>query len=387
MSIPSGVRSVWHFATLLSLPLMAACQGDQLSRPRVLDPAEAFWALRLDHRAVTLSTTSPYDTLTITATPQNVQGTPLLELPAPQYQSTDLEKVGVTAAGVLVAVAPTVAPVQVIATLTDGNLKHQDTVFVMVDPVSVPPRLASLSIHPIPPDTAKVGATAGKGDVTNFPKILPVQAIDSNGGLMPNVLVAFWSSDPETAIMINAWSGNPRNLPPGTVEGLRPGTVTLYASATAFGITKVDTLPFRIGYPVFSQVSVNPVDSNSGRSFFDPPDIKVGAGALVSFLGIEGIDPTDVTFADADLPNAAQAASTWSEFNNPYGSGFGTFSVAFFCSFLPEFDCGGGSGLVTAKGPDAFAAPAVLRVFPIPGTYEYRSIRQGTSGRIVVVSE
>ena len=127
------------------LPLLVACGAENLKPGATAEPAELYWALRLNHHAAVMSTTAPYDRLSLTATPVNYLGEPLAGLPAPQYVSRDRERVDVTSDGVLVAVAPTAQRVWVVATLTTNNLRHQDSVLVRVVNNPSPPVLSSVT--------------------------------------------------------------------------------------------------------------------------------------------------------------------------------------------------------------------------------------------------
>src|SRR5690349_9594539 len=132
ISMPYFIRRFrWgHLALPLGLVSSVGCQGDHLTPTTALvDPAELYWSLELSHHAVTLSTTAPYDTLTVAATPKNYAGESLAGTPV--YTTTDPRAVVVTPTGVLIAVAPTVPfqPVVVYATMTIGNLKHSDTMY------------------------------------------------------------------------------------------------------------------------------------------------------------------------------------------------------------------------------------------------------------------
>src|SRR4051812_21430714 len=65
-------------ALLLASTVLGCGSDDALSAPAaVTDGAQLYMALTLDHRAITLSTVPPYDTLRLTATPRNAAGAPL----------------------------------------------------------------------------------------------------------------------------------------------------------------------------------------------------------------------------------------------------------------------------------------------------------------------
>jgi hypothetical protein len=383
-----ALPQVFALPLLLALPLLSACESDSLKPPVTPAPSELYWALELDHHAVTLDTLAPYNTLRLTATPRNAAGEPLAELPAPQYFSRDFTKVEVTAEGLLVAKAPTSGPVWVLATLTVANLKHQDSALVKVtalDPASPRPVLARLSVQPLEGDSAKAPVDilfSGSLD-----RVLPVRATTADGVPLDAVLgpvpVYFRSSDRTTA-RVGPWEPKPPgrsdNLSAGQIAAIRPGSVTFYANTTVFGVTKVDTIPYRVGWPVFAGVDVTgPEERDAGIPLgtFLAPEMTVGEGAVVGF-GIRNLfqpDPafeTDVVFAEADV--AKIVALTEATEILPGLSGY-------FCFFFGVADCGVGDIVL---GPSFTIA---WRVFPEPGTYEYHSPTRGTRGRIVVVDE
>src|SRR5437867_1016649 len=99
-----GARLRWrHLVWLMGLPLALGCQGEHLKPEPPAEPGELYWMLELNTHAVTMSTTAPYDTLSLTATPRNYQGAPLAGLPVPQYTSSDPTRVTVSPEGVLKA--------------------------------------------------------------------------------------------------------------------------------------------------------------------------------------------------------------------------------------------------------------------------------------------
>lgn len=220
---------------------MLAC-GPAEPSPVSVQLGHTYWALELNHHAVLLSTTVPWDTLSLMGTPLNHLGQPLLNLAAPQYSSADVRHVMVTPDGVLHAIAPLAENQEVLVTarLTMGGVTHVDTVYVRVmDTPNPPPVLHSLSIHPLPPDTAKEAVGPDVFLFTRPP--LVARSADSSGAPLANLPVYFRSSDPRAASVDRLT---------GVVTSAQMGPVTFYASTTAFGVTKADTLPYRIGWPV-----------------------------------------------------------------------------------------------------------------------------------------
>lgn len=316
--------------------------------PKVNDPS-VYWALALDHHAVTMSTVAPYDTIRLTATPRTADGTPIDTLPAPTYTSLDLERAQVSADG-LVRVIKGGNNIPVVATLAVGNLRHSDTAFINVTEVTTPPVLDTFSIHPVPPDSAKTAAA----------KLIVPRATTADGTPITGLSVYYTVSDPTTATI-------DRSL--GLLAGVRAGQVTVIASATAYGVTKADTVTYKIGNPIAGILNITAQKNASGQTIdvFKPNEMLLGPGAMVLVVSQTSV-PTDITFDDPT--NVAQV----DEYCHPPIS-----------TILPHM-CGSGNIEAFAKDPDDQSGTSGLRArsFPVPGTYHFHSTIFGTTGTIVV---
>jgi plastocyanin len=336
-----------------TIMVAGGCSDGLATRPSI-DPSTFYWSLALNHRAVTLSTTAPYDTVRLTATPLNPAGAPLAGLGVPTFTSTDLARVRVSADGVVQAVAEGVG-IAVIASLQAGNVTHVDTAFIDITSDPAPRPLASLSIHPVPPDSAKVAADP------NDSKQLPVYALSTENDTLEGLRVDFRSSDPTIATVESQT---------GIVHGQRPGQVSIVASATAYGATRADTLSFTVGLPIWYWIAVDPapIRGSSPATTFTPSEITVGTGATVLWQWRADIPATDVTFDDPT--NVAESP------------GLGPLHI-------------GASGSGNIPAPDCRSAnPAGMlfnctkaRTFPVPGVYRFRSTLTGATGQVTVVDE
>ena len=388
---PTSSRVVpWGLGIVL--PLALACAGDHLYQPPIKEPDDQlFWSLEVNHPAVTLSTTAPYDTATIVATPRNAKGESLNGLPTPQYSSSDPELVAVSPQGVLVARGSTgTTLIQVVATLTANNLRHADTVVVRVVDDPAPPVLKTFSIHPVPPDSAKTAIVDLNQAGSNSYRLTHlVRASDMVDAPLTDLLVSFRSSDALTALIHYQTDGG---VYAAYLAGKRAGTVTLSASTTLFGVTKADTLPFRIGWPILGFVSVEPITTGSLTNTFVQPAVTVGTGAAV-FWGnnsTTALATTDIAFTD---PTNVAAFSTFTGISASADHG-GMTQETFdlFCFLLDFFGTGcnsGGNMILPLPYPDFSFANQFMagRVFSVPGTYEYHSTIHGASGRVIVVDE
>jgi len=331
------------------------CAGDAaVAPPASSDPATLYWALRLDHRAATMSTQPPYDVLKLTATPLLVTGAPIPNMPAPTFTSLDPARVQVDTDGTMHAIAPG-DQIGVVASLSQGNLTHADTVMVNVTTDVPASPLTTFSIHPLPGDSAKIAFGNGSN-------LFPV-ANDADGNPIPDVSVFYLSADPTVATI---------DRTTGAISPVRPGKVTIIASTTVYGVLKADTLPYVIGHPLALTMTASPRSTASGQVVwtFLPDQIVAGPGAYILFINPDG-PPIDVTFDDPT--NVMQ------------------YDV--FCG--PPYDetdpylCASGNIAAFARTPDDPTGFSYYRVryFPVPGTYHWHSTIFGTSGTIEVADE
>lgn len=376
-----------RMAAVFAMFAVAGCGGDAMTPSRVQADV-LYWDLALHHQAVTLSLSAPSDTLRLRATPRDQRGRELPTSSTATYVSRDLDRLSVTSDGVLRALGPTTQPVPVVATLTVGNMTHSDSVMVMILDEPQPPRvLASLSIHPIPPDSAKSPA-AGISGSGHFADTLPIQVRDADGMLMQFVGSDGFSM---TTLPVNFRSSDSAlaTVDPvtGVVQGLRAGAVTFYATTTVFGLTKADSLPYRIGWPLFARINVTKSIRGMPKNIFSETNVKVGVGALVQWdaTGGAGADPsleTDVTFDD---PAHVMPFNT-----APLLPNFNAFLVGFYCR---AYSCDEGGSFVLRPFYEAGESTVpnglgvVMRTFPVAGIYSYRSTAGGTTGRIHVLAD
>ncbi|HEV7703860.1 MAG TPA: hypothetical protein VGO46_06180 [Gemmatimonadaceae bacterium] len=278
---------------------------------------------------------------------------PLASAGTPTYSSGDVVSLSVAADGSLQAHAAAVG-IPVIATLQVDNVTHTDTSYVDIRDEGVPSPIANISIHPQAPDSAKIAAAY------SFPKQLVVRAQDVQGDSVAGLHVEFRSSDPTIAFV------DPLN---GFVTGERAGNVLIIATATIYGASHVDTLPFAVGLPITYIVNVAPskVPNSTPSTTFTPSEIHVGRGAVVSFAWVVDIRPVDITFDDP----THVAEDTVNFFGGHTGGGDiappdGCKSAVPFASLL---NC--------IKG----------RAFPDAGVYAYHSTLTGAAGQVIVVDE
>jgi hypothetical protein len=347
------VRREW--LAVLPMLVVLGCAGDAPETPPpVTDPARIYWALTLDHHAVTLSTVAPYDTIQLTATPRTLDGTPLSGLPAPTFESLDLDRAQVSADGLVHAIKSG-TQIPVVATLTVDNLRHADTVLINVTDEATPPVLASLSIQPDSGDSAKTALDVNRSVTTH--------TLAADGSPISGLAVYYTTLGSDVATIDRAT---------GFLFPVHPGHVTIVASATAYGVSRTDTLRYTIGYSVQRELDVVAQVSASGQTVggFNPPVIFVGPGARIIIVNQTNL-ATDLTFDDPT--NVARDEE---------------FCVPPYIDAFPFF-CEDGNVEAFANDPNDPSGASIFRFrrFPVPGTYRYHSTIFGTTGTIVVVDE
>jgi plastocyanin len=371
--------ALWRLAAVSAVLTVLGC-GDTTPAPtRPAAPRDAthlYWALSLDHHAITLSTAAPYDTLQLTATALDAQGTALDGLDGTvSFRSTVPDVAYVTADGLVHAMKAGTG-VQVIAEYATGNARHADTAIVNVTNDTPAPRmLDSLSIHPLPPAEATVNfAPSFQFPETPPPSIsgylqslafsvffgstITARATDMAGHAIPKIAVAFTSANPLVATI---------NRSTGAIKLVSPGQVPIIATATAYGVTKADTVVYTVLQPIFAALNIKrrPISPTETAVTFGPSEVTVSAGAMVLWLNTSG-EPVDVTFDDPT--NVAPGTIGCGE-GDPGEAG----NIAAF-----------GEPLDPDPTVPLSGANCRTRSFPVPGTYAYHSTATGAAGRIIV---
>lgn len=347
--------------TVSAVAASMSCGGDARHPTGTVAPDQTYWSLSLNQHAITLATLAPYDTLTLAATPYTFTHQVVPTNAATTFTTSDPTTVTVSAKGVLTAIQPGQG-VTIIARRTIGALTLADTATVNVNNVPLPPPvLSTVSIHPASGDSADVNAGQSKV-VTPF-------VVDTKGDTLSDVVVYFHSSD-STVAAIDQF---------GNVTGQKPGHVTLYASAIAYGVSRSDSIAFTVKQPFVSIVlalSRTPTNSTKAQSYFSPGTSTIAPGGFIIWWNQSG-QPVDVVFDDTVGVEAVPPA--WDPI----------FEVLY--------------GLDTPDNPNLagnIAAFAVsdstmgndgkgirVRWFPNVGTFPFHSTLYNTSGKIVVTNQ
>jgi hypothetical protein len=358
------MRTLLRPAVLLLLPLIGGCGSDDPVDP-TSNGIRPYWSLQLNHKAITLGLNSEVDTLRLVATPFAPDGSTLDEIGVVTFTSSNTDVVTVEADGLLTGIGTT-SGVMIVASMTAQGVTHADTATVAVtdDPGAI--RLASFSIDPIPPDSAKFAV--GGSYTESFRNLTPI-LLDTDGNPMEGLPVFFQSLDLTTALVDN-WSSS--------VTGLRPGYLDIAARTTVYGEQFVDTLHYRIGYPgvirpkmygkMYAYITY-PIGT------FSPRVMRVGVGAVMELEYAMG---GDGSLADVVFDNPAVVEAVPEQYSCV------TYEIA--CEDAGNIEpFGPPAPLIDYMDYDRNRLRA--RRLTQAGTYNLSSATWGTTATIIVVDE
>jgi hypothetical protein len=340
------------------------CAGDTTG-PALSDPAHLYWQLTLNHHAITLALTAPYNTLQLVATPSTAKGTPLVDSGATTWTVSDTS-VQVSATGLLTAIAPATG-VTIVAQRTIGNITNVDTAVVNVNDTTVIPHVATLALDPVP-------TVFGLPVYDLFGQIsFTATALDARGDTIPGVAIRVTSVTPNILPSCHLCFGE--------FQREAVGHAQLVAEATVYGVRKVDTLPFTVGWwhhVVVDVLPQYPTGSRTALGVFAPAEDTVAAGGAVIWNNeLPGL-AVDVVFDDSSAVQVVDSATFLNGYCRIFQLCIPTQGGGNIRAFAP-LDTG------SLKGLDTLGVRA--RSFPTPGTYHYHSALYGTSGIIHVLPE
>jgi hypothetical protein len=339
---------------------------------------DGYWALALNHHAITLSLTAPSNQLQLVATPLTMQGDTLSTSNKVQYTSND-SSVIVDSTGLLTA-RLTRLGVKVVASLTVANDRGQTVTLADTAVVNV-------NAPPAPMPTVTTLQITTPGDSATFSSVplmtgFAVNALDASHTPLTgdNPYNVFCRSSDRNVVdfgrgMINFFDPSP--------AAFLPGTTILTCSANIYGVSLTDSIPIRIGPLLVRKITVDTVPVVLGS-----PDVVLSA--TVAKIGIGGIiqwdnrsnRTVDLIFDDSLVPQSVSASE------RVRGSGI----LGFNCMITARCRLPSPAGNVMLP-------PATnknfnngigrdFRTFPVAGTYPYHSTTfPAVKGTIVVSSD
>ncbi len=396
---------------LLSVALLGC--GSDTTGPAPQNPTHLPWRLVLNHHAVTLLDSAPYDTVQLIPTVTTVTGAAVPGSVTVSYTTSDASGAVVDAHGLVTARGASNA-IQIIAAATAGGVLVQDTLHLVVNAAAslqgssptLPTALKLQSLQnfyaplyePAPP--AGEGPTvdcevSGPPDMRNLwlvPELLtgatPLYTVPISIGFAPpvnllnNVAVSYTSSNPSLlSVTERDRNGSIASIIP-VCETSNRGTVVIRATATVYGITVSDSVVVTAIPALTATVGIVQLPSRTtGQpiNVFSPDSVTIAAGGLVKWrvdTTLTPHDSIDVVFDHPPGPvqgvdSTALGSQAFSSEPYPFESAGGNIAAFMPTDTLPDND-----GVIGVRA----------RQFPVPGTYHYHSARYGTAGVIVVLS-
>lgn len=322
---------------------LTGCSGDTVGAAPLGTSGRAYFSLQLNEHAINMSLDPSSNTIQLAATPLNGENASIPVTGQINFRALD-STVTVSPTG-LVTANYVSSGTSVVATLSQGGVRHADTAFIRVTATPPAAAIQTFSIQPVAGDSAvgawntqytpTVSATDAMGDAMIF------DAQQTGAG---NVV---WLS---TSNQVIASISRPLQ---SSFQLVDTGHVTLYATSWVYGISVRDSLKFLVGWPLqtgfFAANDLTTYNNGSWTSKAGPFFLGVGGVLDVGDYNSSsdpGLgDPIDIIFDDSTKVDSAMDV-------------FGNFSGRGNIHFPPQ--PGGG-----------FAINA--RSFPIAGTYHFHN--------------
>lgn len=296
-------RSLAVIGLAASLSVGLGC-GSDTTGPAADSIKDGYWALQLNHHAITLSLTAPSNQLQLQAAPLTVRGDTIHTTNRVQYSSND-SSVLVDSTGRLTARLANTG-VTVVARLAITNEQGQpvtlaDTAIVNVSAASAPtPVFTALRIT-TPGDSATfspvVGMTGFTVNVLDGSDTMPTDANSYN---------AFCRSSDQNVVNYGRGKVNDFRL---SAYAHHPGTTTIACDATIYGVTLVDSIPIRVGMPLYGLITVDtqPVATGIPPVVVSTAVIKIGVGGIIQWDN-RSKRQVDLVFDDSTAPRSVPAS-------------------------------------------------------------------------------
>jgi hypothetical protein len=365
--LPTMSQRLLGLALLGALTTTLAC-SDLPIHPIRKDLADQLWDVRIEPRAITMSTVAPYDTITLRTIAWNGVGDTITDDLEVRYHSVTDTTVRISDDGVLtVRTRTNTRGIKIVASVTYNKATRTDTATVVVTTEPTPPRIIdsivletvdNLTREPTPPVWSIAGLTA--------PLIVP--RVLSNGATVSNVPLSYTSSD-QAIILVDPWTG--------AVTPQLKGTAHITATTTWYGTTYKKTLDVRVIGPLNGTFRIHeriPRGSDTAVVVITPQEIELEVGAYITWLN-ERQRPVEIIFDD---PTHVE------QFTGPIMQYYQT--ICLFLGRLCNVGQSGGNVIIPAPNPEVDpSTPLDIRYIAVPGTYRFRTESGGT-GTIIIKS-
>lgn len=312
-SIPRSIpRSLVIAGLAAGMSVSLGCGSDTTGPPadRMKD---GFWALQLNHHAITLSLTAPSNQLQLVATPLDVNGDMIPTTAKVRYVSND-SSVIVDSTGLLTGRLPRFG-VNVVAKLTISNSHGQSV--TLSDSAQV-----NVNVAPTPVPVATALHIMTPGDSATFSPVplmagFTVAAVNASNTPLADTINVFCQSSDRRVV---DWGRGLVNSPfTGTVPTFQPnnnahlpGSTMIRCSATVYGVSLTDSLLIRMGMPLHSKLTLDTTIVPAGKkapAFVSDSVIKIGVGGIIQWDN-RTKQTVDLVFDDSTVPQPVVAADT-----------------------------------------------------------------------------
>lgn len=357
--------------TAVSLSGVVACSSPDLNGPQSKDLTQLPWTLSLNTHAITMDTATGYNTYQLTAVPRTIDGNMLTGAPAVTFTSSD-SSLRVNSDGLLSA-RKARNSIRVVASLVYQGVRISDTAVVNITATSNRRTFRTLHFQLQSGDTPNLIPPNDLGNAIYYEsnKTLEVEARDSAGGKIPSSVVALSISDPLQARWGTGGPGGTINTTTTASTATiwsyllcRSGVpVTVYASATVYGVTMQDSLQLLVTDPLFFIYTVSKSTESSTPVFSMLPfqQTTIAVGGWVWWINhTTAADSLDVVFDDPSGVSEDPFLGQGPGDIDPFPGDPDPSQAADFTMFLRS------------------------RQFLQAGTFRWHSTRMGLSGTIVV---
>jgi plastocyanin len=250
----------------------------------------------------------------------------------------------------------------IIAKATYHGVTRADTARIKVTNTSPIPVIGTISIQPVPPDSARLAAADNSFlPIALTKRITPVITKASGGTIAASqFMLDYSSSDPSVATISQT----------GTATMVRPGRVVFRVTTRSYNVDQSDSLVFTVTNPVVAQVMIDssvPRDGARTR-IFRPEVMMIAPGGTVCWVNVAANDSIDIVFDDSTKVDPPASQTLYSDLTG-LGGNIPPWAPSKFNATTFDID---------------FVNAGRSRTFRTPGTYHYHSTRYPVSGTIIV---
>lgn len=393
--------------------LLAACGSEKPTEPMVSDPSKLYYSLELEHKAIIVSTFTPYDTVQLRVAARNMVGNVIAHEETVQFRRlNELDtSVRVDPDGMVYAQSTTPGT-KVIASLTIDGITLADTATIMVRNESPVEKIAKLEFFPLLPDSA--WRWGGWRAAIGYERW--VRFFGDNDAPIPStqaIVTYKWDND----AIVSYISDKPYESAWGLI-----GETYIHASVYAYGTALSDSVLFRRVEPTAKFVLVDRIVPAHGDPsiVFYPGTLQIRPGTTVIFFNSTGFWTQLFTFCRPTVDFCGNRILYTQEFPQGYelywvdsvdiqfdqpgnvlaGDSYGRMEYAVGTNAFPSdqgvgdieafsvIHCETRSGFSRACNGLArtlYDPGYRSRKFTVPGTYRYTSSRfPGVTGTIIV---